>query len=170
MATAKAQAAESKKKQVVKRKAKEVAPSSSSEEESDFDDEEDPDSIQVPGGGKDLKTLSQISSDVKPSVPTLSTSGNDTLILPSKPVAAPVRPVTRPPIQPGYEVIRIQPGTNPFSMVGLRPNASVMQQAIALVKSNVPGGAPIRVNVPISTVQSLLRNRAPGQIQVNLVG
>lgn len=150
-----AAAAGSRKKQSVRRK------DASSSSESDFDDEEDPDSIQVPGGGKDLKTLSQIGGDVKPSLPSLAATPAapaDTLIMPSKPVVA--SSVLRPRVQQGYEVIRIQPGLSPFD-TGVRHNASAMQQAIALVKSSVPGGAPIRVNVPLAAVQSLLRSKTP---------
>lgn len=169
MATAKAQAQGAKKKQVVSKKPKEVASSSSSsDEESDFDDEEDPDSIQVPGGGKDLKTLSQIgSADARPSpTPPPSDPSGLGLILPSKPVVLNT-PRPQPSVQTGYEVIRIAPGASPFGTVGVRQNSSVMQQAIALVKNNVPGGPPIRVNLPLAAVQSLLRNRSP-QVQVNV--
>ena len=145
-------------------KGKEAAISSS--DESDFDEEDDPDFVQVPGGGIDLKTLSQI-GDSKPSLPSLDALGSNSLIMPSKPVVvvapSPVS-VLRPPVQKGYEVIRIQPGTSPFGVVRTQ-NASALQQAITLVRSSTPGGAPIRVNLPMAAVQSLLRNRVPQVFQ-----
>jgi len=92
--------AESTKRSTIKTQIKEVTISSS---ESDFDDEDDPDCVQVPGGGMDLKTISKIN---EPS----PDSSNNTLILPSKPVTPAATSILRPPVQPGYEVIRIAPG------------------------------------------------------------
>lgn len=117
--------------------------------DSDFDDE-DPDSIEVPGGGKDLHTLSRIGSS-QPSVPaaqTNTTVADDGLLFPTPPVQ------TRPPAprQPGYEVIRIAPGTSPFGVV--RQPGVVMQQ-LGVVRGQVPPGA---IRLPMAAVQSLLKN------------
>lgn len=136
--------AESTKRSTIRTQVKEVTISSS---ESDFDDEDDPDCVQVPGGGMDLKTISKISE------PNTDTSSN-TLILPSKPVAPATTSILRPPVQPGYEVIRIAPGASPFG-TSMRQNANAMQQ-VTLVRST-PGAGPIRVNVPQSALQSMLR-------------
>ena len=146
MASAKA-AGDSTKNSTLKTQIKEVTISSS--DESDFDEEDDPDSVQVPGGGMDLKTISKISE------PSTDSAGS-TLILPSKPVIT--TSILRPPVQPGYEVIRIAPGTSPFG-TNIRQNANAMQQ-VTLVR-NTPGGGPIRVNVPYAAVQSMLRHSSP---------
>lgn len=149
--------AESTKRSTIRTQVKEVTISSS---ESDFDDEDDPDCVQVPGGGMDLKTISKISE------PNTDTSSN-TLILPSKPVAPATTSILRPPVQPGYEVIRIAPGASPFG-TSMRQNANAMQQ-VTLVRST-PGAGPIRVNVPQSALQSMLRQTTAQGGPVNIAG
>lgn len=161
MATAKATAAaESKQKKpaVVKTKAKIKEEVTISSDESDFDDEEDPDCVEVPGGGRDLQTISKIGTSEPGLVfPSQSGSMDDTLILPSAPA-----PVLRAPApqQPGYEVIRIPPGASPFGLgAGIKQQtANAMQHKISVIRGTLPvtGGA-VRVNVPLSAVQSMLK-------------
>lgn len=126
-----------------------------SSDDSDFDDEEDPDSVEVPGGGKDLKTISKIG---EPSLtfPSQSAATEDALILPSAP-APTLRAKT--PQQPGYEVIRIPPGASPFGLgAGIKQQAANAMQTIGLIRGNLPAGGAVRVNVPLSAVQSMLKS------------
>ena len=122
-----------------------------SSDESDFDDE-DPDSVEVPGGGKDLKTISKIGS-------AADLAGSSQMM--STPASSAVKQ------QPGYEVIQVAPGASPFGLgTGIKQQtASVMQQALNMgmsAKSNGNGG-PVRMNVPLSQVQAMLK---AGGIQV----
>ena len=155
-------AAESKKKKpLVTTKAKlmeEVTILSSGE--SDFDDEEDPDCVEVPGGGIDLQTISKIgTSEPGLTFPSQSASLDpNALILPSAPV-----PVLRAPVpqQQGYEVIRIPPGASPFGLgAGIKQQtANAMQQKIGIIRGSLPAtGGAVRVNVPLSAVQSMLKS------------
>lgn len=167
MATAKATAAaESKKKKpaVVKSKSKIKEEISVSSDESDFDDEEDPDCVEVPGGGRDLQTISKIGTN-EPGLasPSQSAAGDDSLILPSPSVSVLRAPV---PKQPGYEIIRIPPGTSPFglgaSTFGLgagikQQTVNAMHHKIGIIRGTLPSsGGALRVNVPLSAVQSML--------------
>lgn len=159
MATAKATAAaESKKKKpVMKPKGKLKEEVTISSDESDFDDEDDPDCVEVPGGGKDLQTISKIgSSETGLGFPSRSAPVDDSLILPSPPTVVTKAP---PPQQPGYEVIRIPPGASPFGLgAGIRQQtANAMQQTINIVRGTLTGGGAVRVNVPLSAVQSMLK-------------
>ncbi|KAK4029142.1 protein strawberry notch [Daphnia magna] len=168
MATAKATAAaESKKKKpIVKSKAKIKEEVTISSEESDFDDEDDPDCVEVPGGGRDLQTITKIGSN-EPSLgfPSQTVSMSDGLILPSPPTSVLRAPI---PQQPGYEVIRIPPGFSPFGLGGgiKQQTPNVMQQKINLIRSGLPttGGA-VRVNVPLSAVQSMLKTNSYQNLQ-----
>ena len=162
MATAKATAAaESKKKKpVVKSKAKMKEEVTISSDESDFDDEDDPDCVEVPGGGIDLQTISKIgTSEPGLTFPSQSASLDpNALILPSAPV-----PVLRAPVpqQQGYEVIRIPPGASPFGLgAGIKQQtANAMQQKIGIIRGSLPAtGGAVRVNVPLSAVQSMLKS------------
>ena len=161
MATAKATAAaESKKKKpAVKSKPKMKEEVTISSDESDFDDEDDPDCVEVPGGGRDLQTMSKIGiSEPGLSFPPQNASLGDTLILPSPPV--PVLRATTPQ-QPGYEVIRIPPGSSPFGLgAGIKQQtANAMQQKIGIIRAGMPAGSgAVRVNVPLSAVQSMLKS------------
>lgn len=160
MATAKATAAaESKQKKpaVVKPKAKIKEEITISSDESDFDDEEDPDCVEVPGGGRDLQTISKIGTEPGLVFPSQSGSMDDNLILPSAPT-----PVLRAPVpqQPGYEVIRIPPGASPFGLgAGIKQQtANAMQHKIGVIRGTLPAaGGAVRVNVPLSAVQSMLK-------------
>ena len=115
---------------------------------SDFDDDDDPDCVEVPGGGRDLNTISKI---VEPGLRMASSQavGYDDLLLPT--------PASQ---QPGYDVIRVAPGASPFGPgAGIKQQtASVMQQALNMVKNSPPGH--VRMNVPLSAVQSMLKSGA----------
>nr|CAH0110931.1 unnamed protein product [Daphnia galeata] len=175
MATAKATAAaESKKKKpAVKSKPKMKEEVTISSDESDFDDEDDPDCVEVPGGGRDLQTMSKIGiSEPGLSFPSQNASLGDTLILPSPPV--PVLRATTPQ-QPGYEVIRIPPGSSPFGLgAGIKQQtANAMQQKIGIIRAGMPAGSgAVRVNVPLSAVQSMLKSNTFQTLQnpVNIAG
>ncbi len=151
-ASAKA-AAETKKKPVAKKSAASAKKSKvkeevviSSSDESDFDD--DPDSVEVPGGGKDLKTIYNIGE------PTTSKVAGPSVIPPKREGMMQ---------QPGYDIIRVAPGASPFGLgPGIKQqSASVMQQAMNMAKSSA-SGVPIQV-IPLSKVQSLLKT---GPLQV----
>lgn len=162
MATAKATAAaESKKKKpVVKSKAKMKEEVTISSDESDFDDEDDPDCVEVPGGGRDLQTISKIgTSEAGLTFPSQSAPLDpNALILPSPPV-----PVLRAPApqQPGYEVIRIPPGAGPFGLgAGMKQqSANAMQQKIGIIRGSLPAtGSVARVPLQLAAVQSLMKS------------
>lgn len=128
-----------------------------SDSDSDFDDDDDPDCVEVPGGGKDLNTISKI---VEPGLRMASSQvpSFDDLLLPTPAVVHPSQ-------QPGYDVIRVAPGASPFGPgAGIKQQtASVMQQALNMVKNSPPG--QVRMNVPLSAVQSMLKS---GALQVNI--
>ena len=117
---------------------------------SDFDDEDDPDCVEVPGGGRDLSTISKIAE------PTLGMGSHtglfDDLLMPT--------PAIVPSQQPGFEVIRVAPGASPFGPgAGIKQQtASVMQQALNMARSSPAG--PVRMNVPLSAVHSMLKSGA----------
>lgn len=163
-ATAAAESKNKKKKPPAKAKAKTMKEeiTISSSDESDFDDEEDPDSVEVPGGGKDLHTISRIGSVA--GQPGSSNSLDDQLVMPSGPGTPAPPAAATVKQQPGYEVIQVQPGVSPFGMgTGMKQQtASVMQQALNMVRNNGTGG-PVRMNIPLSAVQSMLK---AGGIQV----
>jgi len=149
MANASAKAAAETKKKPAPKKAAAKKPKVkeevviSSSEESDFDD--DPDSVEVPGGGKDLKTISKIGE------PTTSKVGGPSIIPPKR------EGVMQ---QPGYDIIRVAPGASPFGLgQGIKQqSASVMQQAMNMAKVSA-SGLPIQV-IPLAKAQSLLKTGA----------